>query len=82
VDWLIFVGVLALWWVVQAWLLPRLGVPTWAVPHPRRSAGTDNHVARDDSGSPPRSHWSSGSWTRRCSAGDCVRGRDAQGGGL
>jgi hypothetical protein len=27
-DWLIFVGVLALWLVVQAWLLPRLGVPT------------------------------------------------------
>ena len=28
VDWLIFVGVLVLWWVLQTWLLPRLGVPT------------------------------------------------------
>ena len=28
VDWLIFVGVLALWGLLQAWLLPRLGVPT------------------------------------------------------
>ena len=27
-DWLIFVGVLALWWLLQAWLLPRLDVPT------------------------------------------------------
>ena len=28
VDWLIFVGVLARWWGLQTWLLPRLGVPT------------------------------------------------------
>jgi hypothetical protein len=27
-DWLIVVGVLALWWLLQGWLLPRLGVPT------------------------------------------------------
>jgi hypothetical protein len=25
---LTFVAVLALWWVLQVWLLPRLGVPT------------------------------------------------------
>jgi hypothetical protein len=25
---LTFMAVLALWWVLQAWLLPRLGVPT------------------------------------------------------
>jgi hypothetical protein len=54
-DWLILVGVLGLWAVLQAWLLPRLGVPTRAVPHPRRSARTDDCVERDDSGSPPRS---------------------------
>jgi hypothetical protein len=23
-----FMAVLALWWVLQGWLLPRLGVPT------------------------------------------------------
>jgi hypothetical protein len=27
-DWLILVGVLALWWGLQVWILPRLGVPT------------------------------------------------------
>jgi hypothetical protein len=25
---LTFMAVLALWWVLQVWLLPRLGVPT------------------------------------------------------
>ena len=25
-DWLILVGVLALWWGLQVWILPRLGV--------------------------------------------------------
>jgi hypothetical protein len=25
---LTLIAVLALWWVLQAWLLPRLGVPT------------------------------------------------------
>jgi len=27
-DWLPLVGMLVVWWVLQAWLLPRLGVPT------------------------------------------------------
>ena len=27
-DWLILVGVLALWCGLQVWILPRLGVPT------------------------------------------------------
>ena len=27
-DWLIPVGALALWWGLQVWILPRLGVPT------------------------------------------------------
>jgi hypothetical protein len=28
VDWLVLVGILALWWGLQVWILPRLGVPT------------------------------------------------------
>jgi len=28
------IAVLALWWALQVWLLPRLGVPTWVVPRP------------------------------------------------
>jgi hypothetical protein len=27
-DWVQLVAVLALWWVAQAFVLPRLGVPT------------------------------------------------------
>ncbi len=27
-DWLILLGVLALWWGLQLWILPRLGVAT------------------------------------------------------
>jgi hypothetical protein len=27
-DWVQLVAALALWWVVQAFVLPRLGVPT------------------------------------------------------
>jgi len=35
-------AVLVFWWVLQVWVLPRLGVPTWAVPQPpRRGDRTD-----------------------------------------
>jgi hypothetical protein len=27
-DWLDLLGILAIWWVITAWVLPRLGVPT------------------------------------------------------
>jgi len=27
-DWIALIGVLLGWWVLQVWLLPRLGVPT------------------------------------------------------
>jgi hypothetical protein len=27
-DWLLLLAILALWLIVQGWLLPRLGVPT------------------------------------------------------
>ena len=27
-DWLLPVGVLALWFVLNRWILPRMGVPT------------------------------------------------------
>jgi len=37
-GWIAPVVLLTVWTVVQVWLLPRLGVPTWAVPTPRRSA--------------------------------------------
>jgi hypothetical protein len=27
-DWLVFGGLLLAWWLLQTWVLPRLGVPT------------------------------------------------------
>jgi len=27
-DWMMFIGFMAVWLVLQRWLLPRLGVPT------------------------------------------------------
>jgi hypothetical protein len=27
-DWVVVLGVFALWFVLQIWVLPRLGVPT------------------------------------------------------
>jgi hypothetical protein len=27
-DWMMFIGITAVWLVLQRWLLPRLGVPT------------------------------------------------------
>ena len=37
-DALTLIAVLAAYFVLQSWLLPKFGVPTCAVPQPRRSA--------------------------------------------
>jgi len=39
-SWVELVVILAAWLLLQAFVLPRLGVPTWAVPKPRRPAGS------------------------------------------
>ena len=42
-------GVLGGWIVLQVWVLPRLGVPTGAVPQPRVSRQSKPHETEDGS---------------------------------
>jgi len=47
-GWLGPLLVLVVWVLLQRWLLPRLGVPTWSVPDARRSARPQSGSSHDD----------------------------------